>query len=142
MSSDELTCIFRFGQAACWTDGRYYLQASEQLDCNWQLVRGRVPSEAQWLTAAANLTHGSIVAADPRLYGASTWVKLEGDLAAKGSLVLRDLREDLVDLVWTEEDGRPQRKRKSIVTHPLEFAGQKWEEKVTSDDRKVGGQFD
>ena len=92
-----------------------------------------MPSEAQWLTAVANLTNGSIVAADPKLYGASAWIKLEDDLAAGGSLVLTDLRENIVDLVWTEEDGRPERKRKSIVTHPLEFAGQKWEEKVTRD---------
>ena len=131
--------MFRSGQAACWTDGRYYLQASEQLDCNWQLVRGRVPSEAQWLTVAANLTNGSMIAAaDPRLYGASAWIKLEEDLAAVAgvSLVLTDLRENLVDVVWMEEDGgRPERKRKSIVTHPIEFAGQKWEEKVTVDEK-------
>ena len=41
-----------------------------------------MPSEAQWLTAVANLTNGSIVAADPKLYGASAWIKLEDDLAA------------------------------------------------------------
>ena len=89
-----------------------------------------MPSEAQWLSLAANLTNGSVVGADPRLYGASAWIDLEEDLAGGGGLVLRDLTENLVDLVWTEEEGRPEGKRKSVVTHPLEFAGQKWEEKV------------
>ena len=25
--------------AALWTDGRYYLQAEDQLDCNWILMK-------------------------------------------------------------------------------------------------------
>ena len=94
-----------------------------------------MPSEAQWLSLAANLTNGSVVGADPRLYGASAWIDLEEDLAGGGrGLILRDMTENLIDLVWTEEEGRPEGKRKSVVTHPLEFAGQKWEEKVN-----VGG---
>ena len=120
-------------QAACWTDGRYYLQASEQLDCNWHLIRGSVPSISQWLAADPDdgLANSStvVVAADPRLYGASAWIRLEGELAdAFGpGLVFKDLGENLVDVVWAD---RPQRERRSVVTHPLQFAGRKWEEKV------------
>ena len=65
------------------------------------------------------------------LYGASAWFQLQEDLAVGGGLVLKVLRENLIDLVWTEQGGRPVRKRKSIVGHPLEYAGRKWEEKVT-----------
>jgi len=39
-------------QAALWTDGRYFLQGAQELDCNWQLMRSGqadVPSETDWL---------------------------------------------------------------------------------------------
>ena len=26
-------------EQALWTDGRYFLQADQQLDCNWNLMR-------------------------------------------------------------------------------------------------------
>ena len=128
----RVTHIIFNAQAACWTDGRYYLQASEQLDCNWHLIRGSVPSISQWLASdAAGLANSStvVVAADPRLYGASAWIRLEGKLADAFGLGLEftDLGENLIDVVWAD---RPQRERRSIVTHPLQFAGRKWEEKV------------
>ena len=127
-----MTPVIYTPQAACWTDGRYYLRASEQLDCNWHLIRGSVPSISQWLTSdAAGLTNSTtiVVAADPRLYGASAWIRLEGELATAfgPGLQFVDLRENLVDVAWAD---RPQRERRSVVTHPLQFAGQKWEEKV------------
>ena len=51
------TCVFL--QAACWTDSRYYLQAGDQLDCNWRLMRmGEDDDYAGWLLGDANLTSG------------------------------------------------------------------------------------
>ena len=26
-------------KAALWTDGRYFLQAEQEMDCNWELMR-------------------------------------------------------------------------------------------------------
>ncbi len=51
-------------QAALWTDGRYFLQADDQIDCNWELMRSgqpEVPTYAGWLLGAANLSAGSQV---------------------------------------------------------------------------------
>lgn len=96
-------------QAACWTDGRYFLQAADQLDCNWQLMRmgeAGVPTYAEWLVGAANLTAGDRVGADPNLIGAQTWM----DLAAaveEGGIHLVSVSENLIDFIWTEENGRP-----------------------------------
>ncbi|XP_024540486.1 xaa-Pro aminopeptidase ApepP [Selaginella moellendorffii] len=39
-------------KAALWTDGRYYLQAENQLGLEWTLMRGGsvgVPSYSEWL---------------------------------------------------------------------------------------------
>ncbi len=95
-------------QAACWTDGRYFLQAADQLDCNWQLMRmgeEGVPTYTEWLLGGANLTEGSRVGADPTLIGAKTWLEMEAELE-EGGLVLVSFADNLVDRVWTEEDGR------------------------------------
>ena len=55
--------IVTLDQAACWTDGRYFLQAANQLDCNWQMMKmGQpdVPTYAGWLKGAANLAAGTL----------------------------------------------------------------------------------
>ena len=33
------TAVITGDQAALWTDGRYFEQATKQLDCNWILMR-------------------------------------------------------------------------------------------------------
>ncbi len=96
-------------QAACWTDGRYFLQASEQLDCNWELMRmgeTGVPTYTEWLEGGANLPAGSKVGADPRLYGASVWLQMAEELASS-NIEMVSLEQNLIDIIWTvEEDGR------------------------------------
>lgn len=37
------TAIITQDEARLWTDGRYYLQASEQLDSNWKLMKEGLP---------------------------------------------------------------------------------------------------
>lgn len=38
------TAIITETQAFMWTDGRYYLQASEQMDFNWTLMKEGLPT--------------------------------------------------------------------------------------------------
>ena len=33
------TAVISANLAAVWTDGRYYIQAENQLDCNWILMK-------------------------------------------------------------------------------------------------------
>lgn len=37
------TAIITQDEARLWTDGRYYLQASQQLDSNWKLMKEGLP---------------------------------------------------------------------------------------------------
>ena len=56
-----LLLIRNVPQAACWTDSRYFIQAANQLDCNWELMRmgqADVPTYTEWLLGASNLTQG------------------------------------------------------------------------------------
>ncbi len=46
------TAVVTLDKAALWTDGRYYLQASQQLDSNWILQKHglpKTPSKEDWL---------------------------------------------------------------------------------------------
>ncbi len=55
--------IVTLDQAACWTDGRYFLQASQELDCNWRLMKMSmpgVPTYTEWLLGDAGLPQSEI----------------------------------------------------------------------------------
>lgn len=64
------TAVVTVTNGAClWTDGRYYLQASQQLDSNWTLQKmglPETPTQEEWL--AKVLPSASVVAIDPKLF--------------------------------------------------------------------------
>ncbi|EFJ27571.1 hypothetical protein SELMODRAFT_411692 [Selaginella moellendorffii] len=67
--AQELLCaVITLEKAALWTDGRYYLQAENQLGPKWTLMRGSsigVPSYSEWLRD--NVSAGLAVGIDPFL---------------------------------------------------------------------------
>ena len=54
----------------------------------------------------SHLPSGSIVACDPKLMGAKTWITLKEKLSEVG-VNLTSLSQNLIDEVWTEDNGRP-----------------------------------
>ena len=54
----------------------------------------------------SQLPSGSIVACDPKLMGAKTWITLKEKLSEVG-VNLTSLSQNLIDEVWTEDNGRP-----------------------------------
>ena len=50
---------------------------------------------------------GSVVAADPKLISAQTWIDLKTQLEGS-QMILLSLSTNLIDEIWTEEDGRPE----------------------------------
>ena len=95
-----------FSKALVWTDGGYFLQASQQLDCNWELMKMGQPDVLTYTEFLSELSSGSIVACDPKLMGAKTWITLKETLSKEG-VELRSLSENIIDVVWTEDNGRP-----------------------------------
>ncbi|XP_042203854.1 uncharacterized protein LOC121853643 isoform X2 [Homarus americanus] len=123
------TAVVTMDQQALWTDGRYFLQADQQLDCHWLLMKQKnpgVPKMMEWLRQ--KLVKGSKVGADPRLLGSNTWIAYAEDLA-KSEIKLEAEERNLVDLVWPAEE-RPPHSQDPIFIHELKFAGKKWEDKV------------
>ena len=53
-----------------------------------------------------NLNTGDTVGADPNLFGAQRWIDLEGKLD-KEKIQFKSETTNLIDQVWTEENGRP-----------------------------------
>ena len=53
------TAVVTLEQALLWTDGRYHLQASKELDQNWTLMKDGlpdVPKVEEWLAKVGHLT--------------------------------------------------------------------------------------
>ena len=59
------TAVFTANEAALWTDGRYFLQASQQLDSDWTMMKDGLPdtlSIADWLLT--KVPEGGVIGCD------------------------------------------------------------------------------
>lgn len=122
------TAVVTHKEAALWTDGRYFLQADQQLDKQyWTLMKQEqpgTPTIGEWLNKV--LDSGSRVAVDPYTYTYEAWKKLETELAQQGNILVRT-SGNLVDAVWTD---RPERPSNSVVPLDTSFTGKTWQEKA------------
>ncbi len=108
--------------AGLWTDGRYFLQATEQLRGSGiklfkQGVRG-VPSIAAWL--ATQLGKGEALGVDPQLLSRGAEGELRGALEGVGAR-LKLVEGNLVDRIWED---RPPAGTAPVLALPLEFTGE------------------
>ena len=117
-------------KAVFWTDGRYYIQADHQLDCNWILMkRGRaeVPSITDWLMHEFRSQSSVRIGADPTLVSAIDWETWEDELA-NSSIRLVPVRNNLVDLIWQVD--RPNYNPHPAYPLPDKYSGKAWQDKV------------
>jgi Creatinase/Prolidase N-terminal domain len=108
------------GQALLWTDGRYFLQAEQELGPGWTLMRSGetgVPTLSAWL--AENTPAGGSVGVDPLVHSASFATELSAALQKKGITLqpLDPTRPNPVDTVWGAE--RPAAPGAPLRVHPL-----------------------
>jgi Xaa-Pro aminopeptidase len=108
--------------AGLWTDGRYHLQAEEELKGStiklFRMGRKGVPSLPGWL--ATHLKKGQVVGVDPRVLSRSVAQQIEAALA-QASARLRLLDENLVDRIWED---RPPTSSAPLEILPRSFAGE------------------
>jgi len=122
------TAVVTEDKAALWTDGRYFEQAENQLDCNWQLMKigeSGVPSIEEWLID--EITFGGLIGANSFLFAINEWQYYEAELSPS-SLIMSEAIPDLIDLVWED---RPVEIENKIFEHPLEYAGYPYETKLS-----------
>ncbi|KAK0094937.1 hypothetical protein PV326_009585 [Microctonus aethiopoides] len=117
-------------KAVLWTDGRYHIQADQQLDCNWILMKHGctgIPTITDWLKNEFSNQSEARIGADPMLISTHTWQIWEKELEGS-SVKLIAVPTNLIDLIW--QVGRP--KNNTYAAYPLDndFAGKPWQEKV------------
>ncbi len=102
------TAVITAGIAGLWTDGRYHLQAGEELDPEvYTLFPVGLPGVrdvGDWLSQT--MRAGQTVGVDPKLISVEEVRALRDKLGAKG-IHLCLLKENLVDFLWEERPPIP-----------------------------------
>jgi Xaa-Pro aminopeptidase len=113
-------------RAALFVDGRYTLQASQQVDTRLFDIR-QIPDErlGDWL--AAELSANARVGYDPWLH-TTGWVKALTPLLSRKSITLKPVASNPVDQLWGRE--RPAPPTGPITIQPLEWAGESAADKI------------
>ncbi|KAJ4913897.1 aminopeptidase P1 [Raphanus sativus] len=112
-------------EARLWTDGRYFLQATQQLSNEWTLMRmGEDPLVEVWMSD--NLSEEANIGVDPWCVSVDTANRWSKSFAKKNQNLV-PTTTDLVDEVW---QNRPPSQMSPVVVHPLEFSGRSVSDKL------------
>lgn len=72
------TAVITTDKAALFTDGRYFNQATKQLDENWQLMKVGLPKVPTWQDWVAEISQeGKAVGVDPSVITVGAFVSLQ-----------------------------------------------------------------
>ncbi|GAA5912693.1 aminopeptidase P family protein [Sporobolomyces salmoneus] len=113
--------------AHLFTDSRYWVQASKQLDDNWTLEKVGSDKVKNWDAWLLDLPEQSRVGIDPSVLDYGTGKSLRSKLS-QNSISLVFPSDNLVDSIWSS---RRPRSASRIELHPLKFSGKPASEKLT-----------
>ena len=130
-SGSQATAVVLEHKAALWTDGRYFLQAEDDLDCNWILMKSRsssatVPSITEWVIANLGEQSG-VIGAYPFFIGSDEWITKERELKSNNMRLVR-VEDELIDKIWTTD--RPPQPNTDIHGLKMKFTGKSWSDKI------------
>lgn len=123
------TMLITLDRAALWTDGRYFLQADDELKGStielMKMGLSETPSIEDFLLKELN--SGSTVAADGACLAYAEAVDMSSKLARKDIKLRLDI--DLLDKAWLNRPAVPNHK---IFNQPSEFSGQTASDRINS----------
>ncbi|KAG1815096.1 peptidase M24, structural domain-containing protein [Suillus subaureus] len=123
--------IITLRDAFLFTDGRYFLQASQQLDSNWKLMKQGLPEEdvPTWQEfLSKHLEQGTRIGIDPTLISAVVDAEsLKKSLEPRGSELV-SLQKNPVDIVWGKD--RPPCPHNSVFPLDVKYAGETFQDKL------------
>jgi len=126
------TAVVTVDKALLWTDGRYFLQAAQELGPEWTLMKGgtgECPEIPEWLSEV--LPAGAKVGFDPFCHTVDNIRKLSAALEASGKHVVPLVSDgNLVDGVWGE--AQPPLPTAPLRLHPLEWSGKSVTDKLVA----------
>ncbi|WP_160676184.1 aminopeptidase P family protein [Clostridium sp. C8-1-8] len=121
------TVVVTEEEAGLWTDGRYYIQAEEQLkDSGIMLFRAvdpGVPSYTEWLKD--KLKEESVVGFDGSVFSVNMVKDMEKEFASKKISI--NMKGNFVGELWKD---RPSIPKNNIFDHEIQYAGKSRVEKL------------
>ncbi len=121
------TVVITQDNANLWTDGRYFIQAENQLKgTEYKLFRmgvPGVPSYIQWLKE--NIKDGDIIGYDGRVFNQRTGEKLKSEFVDSG--VNFNDKYDLLEEIWED---RPELPKEDAFLHEIKYTGLAAREKI------------
>ncbi|KAI3448635.1 hypothetical protein Pfo_005300 [Paulownia fortunei] len=125
------TAVVTKDKAALWTDGRYFLQAEQQLTSSWILMRAGnlgVPTTSEWLNGV--MAPGCRIGIDPFLFSSDAAEELKEAISQKNHELVYLYDVNLVDEIWKES--RPKPPNRHVRVHDLKYAGVDVSSKLSS----------
>ena len=127
------TAVITQTDAGLWTDGRYFIQAEEQLKGTtvtlYKMGEEGVPTIDEYIENT--LQEGETLGFDGRVVNSTWGKKLEGIASKKNGKLAVD--EDLIDIIWKD---RPALSKEPVRILSQEYTGKSTAEKI-ADVRKV-----
>ena len=121
------TLVVTADWAGLWTDGRYFLQAADQLSGSgidlMKMGQPGVPTIRQWLEE--HLQEGQVLGFDGRSMTYGTGTSFAAAAEKRGASV--DYEKDLVGEIWTD---RPGLSKEGVWALPLNYTGRTRGEKI------------
>lgn len=122
------TAVVTLDDAGLWTDSRYFLQATEQLEgSGFTLRKENIPGEPtvlEWLGEV--LDEDAVVGVDGRLFSLIEANRIEMFCAQNGFMFAPDFRA--AEAIWTD---RPARPKNPAFVHDEALAGEDVDSKIS-----------
>ncbi|NFG62086.1 aminopeptidase P family protein [Clostridium botulinum] len=122
-----------------WTDGRYFIQAEQQLkDSGIELYKMRIPGWPtlnEWLME--NMKSGETLSFDGRLFSINEYKEFKKIKDKKDINIVMD--KDLIQEIWTD---KPQLPKEKAFLHDVKYCGKSAKEKiqeVRAEMKRIGG---
>lgn len=118
------TAVVTLRSATLWTDSRYFLSATKQLEgTEFQLMKLRMPGTptiAQWIGDELRAFGGTSVGVDGMVNTLDDTESLIADLRREGGITVRT-NLDILNNIWVDRPAIPTNK---VTVHPMTYAGE------------------
>ncbi|KIM25258.1 hypothetical protein M408DRAFT_17397 [Serendipita vermifera MAFF 305830] len=119
--------------AYLFVDSRYWIQAKNEIDTNWNIYRVGTPELRSWLEWAITCPRGSKIAIDSRMIRHEQGIGLYKGLYDRGSK-LHFPRQNLIDLIW---EYRPKKPSDPVNLHLVQYTGKDTKDKLAEIRKRI-----
>lgn len=114
------TIVVTANESGLWTDGRYYIQAEEELSASevklFKMMQPGVPSYTDWL--CKSLKSGDCVGFDSSIFSVDEVRRMKKKFSLSGININGE--NDIIDEIWSD---RPHMPSDEVYVHDLKYAG-------------------